>query len=113
MSEGNIYLLSWDCYGIETVVNVTELDKEAMWAELSDQQLNRGIGSMLHAIMLRARFNPHRHYEIYTVTVDENITEEDLRQMFEDNPQGMAELVRERGRKIFSDRAKTDQVKII
>lgn len=112
MSDSNIFLLSWDCYGIEAVINVSNIEKEAMWHAIGGPQ-GRELGSTLNAILIRARMNPHRNYEIYTVTVDGSITEEDLRQMFEDNPQGMAELVRERGRKIFSDRAKPDQIKII
>jgi arsenate reductase-like glutaredoxin family protein len=63
--------------------------------------------------MLRARYNSQRHYEIYTVNMDESISEQDIRDMFETSPQGMADLIRERGHKMYSDRVDQKQVKIV
>jgi len=53
---------------------------------------------------LRARANSQRHYEVYSVHVDEGITKNDIVDMFNDSPQAMADLIRERGNKIYSDR---------
>mgnify|MGYP003350648568 CR=1 FL=1 len=38
------------------------------------------------------------------------ITAEDLKRMFEDNPQGTADLIRERGTKLYSDRQTSKRV---
>jgi hypothetical protein len=38
------------------------------------------------------------------VHVDEGITKNDIVDMFNDSPQAMADLIRERGNKIYSDR---------
>jgi hypothetical protein len=53
---------------------------------------------------LRARFNSHRHYEIYIITATPGITEDDVRDMFEADPQTAADTIRRIGQKYYSDR---------
>ncbi|HET8688695.1 MAG TPA: hypothetical protein VFM18_18930 [Methanosarcina sp.] len=92
-------------YGLEACINVTDdYDKDTMWKMLQGQDTSGQLNRLVSAILLRARANSHRHYEVYTVSVDSSITKEDLIEMFKENPQGMADLVRERGNKIYSDR---------
>lgn len=111
MKTGNIFLLSWDCQGLESVVNISNIEREIMWNTLQEHPLP-DLNKLVSNIMLRAKFNPQRHYEIYTVHVDISITEDDLRQMFSADPQGCADLVRASGNKIYSDRHKPNEVKI-
>jgi hypothetical protein len=112
MSE-NIFLVSWDMYGIESAINITEIDKEATWAALQDTQPTQRLSSIVNQVMLRARYNSQRHYEVYTVTVDEGITGKDIIEMFENDPQGSANLIRERGHKMYSDRIDPNSAKIV
>jgi hypothetical protein len=110
---GNLYLLSWDMLGLDSVVNITAIEKEATWAALQDKP-NRSLGGVVNAVLFRARANSQRHYEVYTVTMDSGITDQDIRAMFEENPQAMADLIRERGHKIYSDRYNDgDRIKIV
>ena len=109
----NLFLLSWDCNGLESCLNLTDYEKEVVWAELSNEDPPAKIGSMMRHLMLRARANPQRHYEIYTMTVQDGIAEEDVRSMFESDPQGSADLIRDRGNKIYSDRQDATAVKIV
>ena len=110
----NLFLVSWDCNGLEAVINVTDYEKEMVWAELKNEDPPVRLGSMVNHLMLRARANSQRHYEIYTMMVQEGITDEDIRTMFEQNPQGSADLIRDRGNKIYSDRYnKSDKIKIV
>ncbi len=109
----NIFLLSWDCQGVEACINVTDYEKEVVWAKLKDKEPPAQLGSVVRHLMLRARANPQRHYEIYTMAVEEGITEDEVFEMFENDPQGSADLVRERGNQIYSDRANLQQVKIV
>jgi len=112
------YVLSWDCTGLEAVVNISIIEKEQMWAALSEKEPNPNKGrpntvnSIVNMIMLRARFNSQRHYEIYCIDTEDNITAEDFRRLFEEDPQSMADLIRERGRKLYSDRQKDNEIKI-
>ena len=112
MSE--TYILSWDQTGLEACINVTEIEKEEMWNTLKSVESNRTskVGSILQSLTLRARFNTQRHYEIYAIDVADGITKEDLESMFNDDPQGSADLIRSRGRQLYSDRAAPDRVVI-
>ena len=53
---------------------------------------------------MRARTNTQRCYEIYAIGVDGSITQDDIAAMFKTDPQYAADLIRERGEKIYSDR---------
>jgi hypothetical protein len=57
----------------------------------------------LQSLILRARANSQRHYEIYQFTTD-GIDMDDVKSMFEDNPQFIVNHIRKNGRKIYSDR---------
>jgi hypothetical protein len=113
MQEGNLFIMAWDCNGLEAVVNITEYEKEATWATLKDEEPPVKLGRMVNHLMLRARANSQRHYEIYTMNVQEGITDADIRTMFEQDPQGSAELIRDRGNQIYSDRRDATAVKIV
>jgi hypothetical protein len=97
--------------GLEAVVNISAIEKENVWNMLQDKPSNK-LSQIVNAILLRARYNAQRHYEVYTVTVTEGITEEDLRSLFETDPQGAANLIRERGNKLHSDRIEPSKVRI-
>jgi hypothetical protein len=109
----NTFLLSWDCQGIEAVVNISDYEKEVIWAKLSSTDSPDRLRGVVQHLMIRARANPQRHYEIYTMQVESGITEDDVREMFEQDPQGSAKLVRDRGNQIYSDRANPREVKIV
>jgi hypothetical protein len=109
----NLFLVSWDCNGLEAVINITDYEKEATWATLKNEDPPAKLSSMVNHLMLRARANSQRHYEIYTMNVAEGIADEDIRGMFESDPQGSADLIRDRGNKIYSDRENLVDRKII
>ena len=118
------YLLSWDNTGLEGVVEVDydaldQLEQERTVKVLTDPKgrdpgnpLNKKLSSTLFAMKLRARYNNQRHYEIYLVPVSDGITEQNIRDLFESTPQAAADLMRERGTQLYSDRARHDQVVI-
>lgn len=93
----------WCTEGLECVVDVTQHEQKQMWAALTDKESPGGIN--LNALVLRARYNSQRHYEIYTVSAVSGITADDIKEMFEASPQYAADLIRERGHKVYSDRA--------
>lgn len=109
--RGNIFLLSWDMLGIDSVVDITAIDQARTWAMLKDES-GPGLNGIVNAVMLRARYNTQRHYEVYTVTMSKDITEADVRAMFEANPQGMADLIRDRGHCMYSARLQPNEIKI-
>ena len=92
-------------YGLESCVNTTELDMQHTLNLLSGSVTSRSseLNRIMNHILLRAKVNPQRHYEVYSIQVDSSVTEDDLVQQFKECPQEMDNLVRERGNKIFSE----------
>jgi len=101
------FVVCWCEEGLECVVPVTEIEKEIAWSILTNKGApgNDNINKILNMLILRARYNQQRHYEIYAVNAVFGITKEDITTMFEQSPQSAADLIRERGVKIYSDRA--------
>ena len=112
------YLLSWDCLGLEACINISDIEKETMWESLKDVGSGIGtgwpqsVGSIVNMLQLRARYNNQRFYEIYTIDTEDGVSADDLKALFENDPQGSAELIRERGRKLYSDRQNDRTIKI-
>ena len=91
-SKTNVYLVSWCNEGLECVVDVGELEnlrqeeeKLRTWQILANPDMTDGgnpaarkLNRTVNAIMLRARYNSQRHYEIYTVHTDVGITAGDV-----------------------------------
>ena len=104
VNNTTVFLVSWDMTGLEACVNISDIEKQKVWAVLNDQPVNTNLNAIVSSVLLRARYNAQRHYEVYTIQVSNGIAEEDLRQMFEDSPQAAADLIRDRGVKLYSDR---------
>jgi len=97
--------------GVESVIDASALSSEDTFNRLVGKKSNV-FGSLLSRLLLRARVNNQRHYEIYSIKVDDNIGEDDVKQMFEDAPQNAADTIRKLGTKIYSDRVK-EKVQVI
>ena len=113
----NAYLVYWSSEGLESVVPITQyehIDAENTFRILSNQDpIRNPMYSIIQMMILRGRVNGQRHYELYAIDCDKTITKENLEQMFEDDPQAAADLIRSQGVKVFSDRAVKNRVKIV
>jgi hypothetical protein len=112
----NAFILSWDMTGLESVVPISKYED---WEHQSMLDVLAGLSrtknplnGIVSALIMRARFNTQRHYEIYAIDCDATIQEEDWRIMFEECPQQTAELVRNRGIALHSDRLQPGAIKI-
>lgn len=109
MSTKNAFIFSWDHLGVEAIVPITQYehhDKQQLINLLSENPTERNpLDSIVRSLLLRARFNPQRHYEIYAVDCAEEMDEKFWRQQWKEFPQETADLIRERGHKLYSDRA--------
>ena len=65
----------------------------------------------LQNLILRARYNSQRHYEIYQFVTD-GLDMDDVKVMFDTNPQMIVDHIRKNGKQIYSDRFETDKVLI-
>ncbi len=105
------FLVMWCNEGLECVVDLTEDEQQRAWSALKGKPPVSQLPS-LHHLILRARYNQQRHYEIYTVEATEGISADDIRDMFENSPQTAADTIRERGNCLHSDRVTDDRVLI-
>jgi hypothetical protein len=120
------FLVSWDQYGMEALIDLDELEDECLekeqarvWEILKDTSIpvldyNTRVGQLVHMLELRARANEHRHYEIYVFSVAGQISLKDLENMFSSAPQEIVNLIRRDGLCLYSNRLeRASQIKII
>jgi len=106
------FLIVWDNLGLECCIDITEDEQRRMWQTMRGELVSETTIPNLNHIMLRARLNSHRHYEIYTCEATDGITAEDIRAMFEVSPQTAADTIRRLGHCLHSDRAEKNRVLI-
>jgi hypothetical protein len=99
------FVIMWDCNGLEYIGDITADDQRMIVESLKGKESPRRALANPHHLRLRAQFNPQRHYEIYFVTATTGITEADIRDMFEADPQTAADTIRRLGTVFYSDRA--------
>lgn len=113
----NAFIFSWDCYGIESIVPITQYehwDKQNTLRMLKGERaISNPLDNIVRTLVFRARYNPQRYYEIYSVDCDESLDEQFWKKQWEDNPQATADLIRERGHKLYSDRADSNKRVIV
>ena len=96
-----MFAIMWDCNGLEAVVRVPN-PADRTFALLKGVEPPRPPNIMHWE--LRARYNSQRHYEIYLITATPGISEDDIRDMFEADPQTAADTIRRIGHQHYSDR---------
>ena len=97
------FVVMWDCYGLEYIGDITASEQAKAWAVLQGKSFEVTIPNLMH-MKLRAQANMQRHYEIYVFNAAEGITSNDIRDMFEGDPQTAADTIRRIGHRFHSDR---------
>jgi hypothetical protein len=113
----NAYLVYWCEEGLESVVPITEyehIDRDNTFRLLNNQDTVRNpVNQIIQNMILRARVNGQRHYELYAVDCDSSIDKQHIEKLFETDPQSAADLFRQRGHKLYSDRSERNRIKIV
>jgi hypothetical protein len=99
------FLIMWCNEGLECCIDVTEDQQRRMWQQLKGEPVSASAIPNLNHLLLRARYNSQRHYEIYSVEATDGITAEDICEMFEASPQTAADTIRRLGHCLHSDRS--------
>ena len=105
------FLAMWDNQGLECIFDVDEelsqqkeYEKTVVWNTLQGLKTpSRSSNIPLKQMILRAKANSQRHYEIYQFAA-QGLDIEDIKIAFEDDPQFIVNHIRKNGRKIYSDR---------
>ena len=115
----NSFLVVWDMLGLESIFSIDDAmlevenyEKEKVWKMLKDEPVGKKPNPIpLQMILMRAKFNSQRSYEIYSFNTDMSMSE--VRAMFADDPQPIVEWIRENGNKIYSDYIKQERKMIV
>lgn len=104
----NAFIFSWDILGIEAIIPITEYehwDKNNLIKILKEEPvLPNPLNGIVRSLLLRARYNAQRHYEIYAIDCDTSLDQVYWKEQWEKYPQETADLIRARGHKLFSNR---------
>jgi len=107
------WVVLFDNEGVDTLVPWGELVEERVMATLSGEKPPSSPNHIVSRMMLRARFNQQRNPEVWAYNTQEDIAYDDMRGMWEDNPQYMADLVRSKGEQFFGDKPGTKRKQVI
>lgn len=109
-TRNGIFAIMWDCHGLEACARVPDA-ADTTFALLKGEKPPEPPN--IEHWKLRARYNSQRHYEIYIISAQAGIDVEDIKSMFEANPQTAADTIRRIGECYYSDRADKEQVVIV
>jgi len=105
------FIVSWDNTGLEHLIEIAEEEKIVVFEILkahpkaNPPKIVNRLANLISNLLLRARYNQQRHYEIYSFNAQKGITKDDILVAFNESPQTMADTIRKIGVKIHSDRA--------
>lgn len=113
------FLVVWDMLGLESIfsiddamIEVENYEKDKVWKTLKDEPVGKKPNPIpLQLLIMRARFNSQRSYEIYSFNT--TMTEHEVRKIFAEDPQPIVEWIRENGNKIYSDYVKQERKMIV
>lgn len=91
-----LYLAYFDSLGFECILDLTKHEKKAMWNVLSDKEPDK---LPAYPMIMRAKANPQRFPEIWTFWSSISLTE--LTALSIDEPQALADGIRNVGTKVF------------
>jgi hypothetical protein len=102
--DARLMIIMWDQYGLEAVIDVTQEQKNRLFDMIAgqDNSFDQWLSRTVSYSILRAQVNSQRNYEIYSVRVDSAVTADDMAQWFNDNPQQMADLMRQKGNSLYT-----------
>jgi hypothetical protein len=111
----NRFLVVYDMLGLESIFDVNEAmdivenhEKESVWKTLKGQDIDKRPNPIpLQMLIMRARFNSQRSYEIYSFETSMSMNE--VRKEFAREPQPIVNWIRENGNKIYSDYSKSNK----
>ena len=113
------YLAMWDMLGLECLYDVdlhmnrnNEWDKKKIVSILKEEKLPEKPPQIpLQHMILRAKVNSQRCYEIYEF--NSTMGYKELTEVFNDDPQPVVEWIRENGKKVYSDYVKSNRKMIV
>ena len=95
------WVVLFDTLGVDTLIPWDDLKGDDMLAVLSGRKPKDHVGQRVNMMIMRAKANHQRFPEVWAYDTEDDFTYEDMREMWTDSPQVVADSVRERGTNLF------------
>jgi hypothetical protein len=107
----NKFIIMWDENSLECIIpidvnKINNYENDLLIAKLADdsepsnEYLNK-LDQTLMILKMRAQVNNQRNYEIYLLTTEPSIDQKTLEYYFENNPQMIVDIIRNKGTNMF------------
>lgn len=103
-SKSRVYICMWDENGFEVLKDFTAWERETFLNTIAGKDLKPAPVN-LQIMIIRARFNPQRNYEIWTFNTREDLDEEALWVYAKETPQALVDMIREYGKQLYANYA--------
>jgi hypothetical protein len=95
------WVVLFDTLGVDTLIPWDDFKSDDMIAVLSGKNPANKGNKHVSTMVLRAKANHQRFPEVWAYDTAEDYGYEDMRKMWEDMPQAVADSVREKGTNLF------------
>lgn len=96
-AKNHQFVAYFDNLGFECVIDITSAERKQLMQTLKGEEPIPAFN--INAMILRARFNPHRSPEIWIF--ESSVAEFTLRDLAIENPQMLADLIRSHGHGVY------------
>lgn len=95
------WVVMFDCAGVDTLIPCDEMKTREMLEWLGGKPHKSELAIHIRMAMIRAKSNHQRFPEVWVYDCEEDFSESEMRQMWNNAPQTMADLVRKKGNCLF------------
>lgn len=95
------WVVLFDCKGVDVLIPCDSMMAEEVMEWMSGKKFKSALSHHVSMAIIRAQANPQRFPEVWVYDTQDDLSTEMMRQMWEESPQGLADLVRKSGSCLF------------
>jgi hypothetical protein len=95
------WIVLFDTLGVDTLIPWDDLKSDDMIAVLSGKNPAKKGNKHVNMMILRAKANHQRFPEVWAYDTAEDYAYEEMKKLWEETPQAVADLVREKGTSLY------------
>jgi hypothetical protein len=100
------WVVLFDNEGLDTLIPWSELQEETVMSVLSGKpRVGPNPQHVVSNTLMRARLNTHRNTEVWAYNTSNDIDVDEMRHVWDESPQYMADLVRAKGENLFGKKS--------
>ena len=95
------FVVMFDRCGVDTLIPCDEMNAKDVLEWLGGNPHKGELARHIRLAIIRAQSNQHRFPEVWVYDCEQDFSESEMREMWNESPQGMADLVRKKGKCLF------------